>query len=58
MKGTHIQMIISENVGNVDGIAIDYLKSRLYWLDVVNKTIESSTLNGTERHKFLQIDVC
>jgi hypothetical protein len=57
MKGTRIQMIVSENVGNVDGMAIDYLKSRLYWLDVVNKTIESSTLNGTERQKFLQIDV-
>jgi len=50
-------MIVSENVGNVDGMAIDYLKSRLYWLDVVNKTIESSTLNGADRRKFLQIDV-
>ncbi|RLU26777.1 hypothetical protein DMN91_000574 [Ooceraea biroi] len=54
MKGTQIQTIISENVGPVVGMVIDYMKSRLYWSDIRHGVIESSSLDGTDRQLFVK----
>ncbi|RLU26774.1 hypothetical protein DMN91_000571 [Ooceraea biroi] len=50
MNGTEIQPIISKNIGPVGGMAIDHVKSRLYWSD--HEAIESSNLDGTDRQLF------
>lgn len=50
--------IISSHEGFVTGMAIDHIKSKLYWADSFQKTIESSNLDGNQRSTFLNIDVC
>lgn len=57
MAGTDIK-IISFHVGMVSGMAIDYIKSKLYWSDNFHRTIESSNLDGSQRSTFLSTSVC
>ncbi|KAL0116729.1 hypothetical protein PUN28_009973 [Cardiocondyla obscurior] len=45
--------IIQSHFGFVTGMAIDYIKSKLYWLDNFQKTIESSNLDGSQHSTFL-----
>lgn len=57
MAGADIK-IISFHVGMVSGMAIDNIKSKLYWSDSFHKTIESSNLDGSQRNTFLITSVC
>lgn len=59
MMGSDIEMLHSLTYGGViNGLVIDYIKSRLYWADSFNRIIESSNYDGTERRTFLKTDVC
>lgn len=49
--------IINSHVGFVTGMAIDYIKSKLYWLDNFQKTIEFSNLDGSQHTMFLSTSV-
>lgn len=42
-------VLISDNLGWPNGLAIDRPSERLYWNDGKQKTIESSDLNGQDR---------
>ena len=49
--------IIGSDVSFVSGIAIDHIKSKLYWSDSFSKTIESSNFDGSQRSMFLRTNV-
>ncbi|XP_011062100.1 PREDICTED: vitellogenin receptor-like, partial [Acromyrmex echinatior] len=49
--------IIGSDISFVSGIAIDHIKSKLYWLDSFSKTIESSNLDGSQRSMFLRTNM-
>ncbi|XP_025153783.1 vitellogenin receptor isoform X2 [Harpegnathos saltator] len=57
MMGSNMKIIASRNVGVVSGMAIDRMKSKLYWTDSFYRTIESSNLDGTGRSTFLKTDI-
>ncbi|XP_032691228.1 vitellogenin receptor-like isoform X2 [Odontomachus brunneus] len=56
MMGSNMKIIGSRNIGVVSGMAIDHIKSKLYWTDSFYKTIELSNLDGTQRSTFLKTD--
>lgn len=53
MMGADMKIIGFRDIGVVSGMAIDHIKSRLYWSDSFRKTIESSNLDGSERRMLL-----
>lgn len=58
MMGSNIKVIAVRNIGVVSAMAIDHIKSKLYWADTFYRTIESSDFNGNQRNILLQTDVC
>lgn len=50
--------IIDSDVGFVSGMTVDYIKSKLYWLDNFNEVIKLSNLDGSQRSTFLSTNVC
>ena len=46
-------VIIDSNLGQVEGIAIDWVNNKLYWTDRKNGTIERSSLDGQNREIIL-----
>ncbi|XP_003704485.2 low-density lipoprotein receptor-related protein 6 [Megachile rotundata] len=49
LDGTNQENIIITEVGNPDGIAVDWLARNLYWTDTGTDRIEVARLNGTSR---------
>ncbi|GAB6028318.1 hypothetical protein CHUAL_002491 [Chamberlinius hualienensis] len=49
MAGNNKTVIISNDLAQPSGLAIDYDEGRLYWTDAVREKIERSFLNGTGR---------
>lgn len=59
MDGAEKKRLITENIEFASGLAIDHPSRRLYWCDLRKSTIETSKLDGTDRHivrKFDEID--
>lgn len=48
-SGSQKKRFISENIEFASGLAIDYPSRRIYWCDMRKSTIESTTLDGTDR---------
>ncbi|KYM77742.1 Vitellogenin receptor, partial [Atta colombica] len=49
--------IIDFDVGFVSGMTLDYIKSKLYWLDSFNNAIKLSNLDGSQRSTFLRMNM-
>ena len=49
MAGSFKEEIISTDLSQPSGLAIDYEEGMLYWTDAVKEKIERSFLNGTRR---------
>lgn len=49
MSGNVINIIVSEDVGDVIDFAIDRIHHMIYWADKENNCIERATYNGTLR---------
>ncbi|EGI60778.1 Vitellogenin receptor [Acromyrmex echinatior] len=56
MMGSDIK-IIDSDIGFVSGMTIDYVKSKLYWLDSFNNAIKLSNLDGSQRSTFLRMSM-
>lgn len=54
LTGGDMKKIVFGNVSIISGMAIDHLRSKLYWSDGYLKTIESSDFNGNNRITFLK----
>ncbi|XP_055684209.1 low-density lipoprotein receptor-related protein 4 [Lutzomyia longipalpis] len=50
MDGSSRKSIIDSNLGFPNGLAIDFSKHKLYWADALEDKIESSDLDGKNRH--------
>lgn len=50
MDGTNKQALVQRGVEWITGLAIDYATQRLYWADFRQFRIETSLLNGEDRH--------
>ena len=48
MDGSSIESVVTQDIWQPNGLAIDYFTKRLFWTDG-NGTIQSSWLNGTNR---------
>ncbi|XP_015186771.1 PREDICTED: vitellogenin receptor isoform X2 [Polistes dominula] len=57
MNGTNVEPIVTENLGTVQKLTIDYKRSRLYWCDTQLNIIESVKFDGTDRKLFLETEV-
>lgn len=53
MDGTSAKTLISDRLGWVNGLALDWPNERLYWVDARHRVIETSRLDGTDRRKIL-----
>lgn len=49
MDGTGQEVIVSAEVFNPDGVAVDWVARNLYWTDTGPDRIEVARLNGTSR---------
>ncbi|KYN23000.1 Vitellogenin receptor [Trachymyrmex cornetzi] len=49
--------IIDSDVGFVSGMTIDYVKSKLYWLNNFNNVIKLSNFDGSQRSTFLRMNM-
>ncbi|XP_043278306.1 vitellogenin receptor-like [Venturia canescens] len=54
MDGSEPKTFLSEGLGQPKGLAIDYSKERLYWIDWKSETVESVSLGGKDRQRLLQ----
>lgn len=54
MDGTNRKVIINSNLGFPNGLSIDYVADRLYWVDAKLDKIETSTLEGNNRVTLIQ----
>ncbi|GAB0097057.1 low-density lipoprotein receptor-related protein 4 [Sergentomyia squamirostris] len=50
MDGSSRKSVIDSNLGFPNGLAIDFLKNKLYWADALEDKIEASDLDGKNRH--------
>lgn len=50
MDGSNKRVLINENVEFASGLAIDQPARRLYWCDIRKSTIETTLLDGSDRH--------
>ncbi|XP_029038470.2 low-density lipoprotein receptor-related protein 6 isoform X1 [Osmia bicornis bicornis] len=57
LDGTNQENIITTEVGNPDGIAVDWLARNLYWTDTGTDRIEVARLNGTSRKVLINEDL-
>lgn len=46
--------VISDNLGKVDGLAVDWVHGNLYWTDTTKKTVEVSNLGGLHRKTLIK----
>lgn len=51
LNGENIKILINDSLNFVNGLTIDYINNRIYWVDAAFDKIESSTLNGDDRKK-------
>ena len=52
LNGENQQTVISTNLGNPTGLAIDFYKdNRIYWCDSKNNFIESANFDGSDRNR-------
>ena len=59
MDGSQKRRLITDNIEFASGLAIDYPSKRLYWCDLRKATIETTTIDGTDRQivrKFEGVD--
>ncbi|KAH9496257.1 Low-density lipoprotein receptor- protein 6 [Bulinus truncatus] len=49
MNGSGEEAIVSTEMGNPDGLAVDWIAKNLYWTDTGTDRIEVSRLNGSSR---------
>lgn len=53
MDGTQRQIIIDNNIKGANGLALDLVLNRIYWIDVKLNTISSCNYDGTDRRMIL-----
>jgi sugar lactone lactonase YvrE len=49
MDGTHIEVLVRQNLHWPNGLTIDYAGKKMYWCDVHLGRIERINLDGTNR---------
>ncbi|XP_076640079.1 low-density lipoprotein receptor-related protein 6 isoform X1 [Colletes latitarsis] len=57
LNGSNQENIITTEVENPDGIAVDWLAQNLYWTDTGTDRIEVARLNGTSRKVLINEDL-
>ncbi len=57
MNGEHKEDIITTSLKAPTGLTIDYPNNRLFWLDSKMHHIESSDLDGKNRHRIVVYDL-
>lgn len=53
LNSRHSHIVISSNLGLVEGIAVDWVGRKLYWTDSLLSSIEVSELLGENRKKLI-----
>lgn len=53
LDGTEQQSVVTAEVLNPDGIAIDWISRNMYWTDTGTDRIEVARLNGTSRRTLI-----
>ena len=48
-NGTGVEIIANYDIGNPDGLAVDWIARNLYWSDAGKDRIEVARLNGSSR---------
>ena len=46
---SNVQVIVSERINSPDGLILDWVTKRLYWVDDVKNTVEVVNTNGSDR---------
>ena len=55
--GSDMQTVQNESIGEVDGVAVDWVGRNLYWTDTRLKTISVSKLDGRYRRTLIRLDL-
>lgn len=56
LDGSGRKVLVNEDIIWPNGIAIDYPNSRIYWVDTKKQTVETSDMEGQDRHVVRQFD--
>ena len=51
LNGKNIKVLINNSLNFVNGLTIDYVNDRIYWVDAALDKIERATLDGGDREK-------
>ena len=57
INGTSPEVLVSVNVSNADGLAVDPVGGNVYWSDVLAKRIEVCRMDGTMRKVLIDKDL-
>ena len=55
--GSGMQILINESLGEVDGLAVDWVARNLYWTDGRHKSVSVATLDGKYRRTLITTDM-
>ena len=57
INGTSPEVLVSVNVSNADGLAVDPVGGNVYWSDIFAKRIEVCRMDGTMRKVLIDKDL-
>ena len=46
---SNVQVIVSEGINSPEGLTLDWVTKRLYWVDDGSKSVEVVNTNGSDR---------
>ena len=46
---SNVEVIVSEGINSPEGLALDWLAKRLYWVDDMSNTVEVVNTDGSDR---------
>jgi low density lipoprotein receptor-related protein 5/6 len=57
LNGSDVQLIVSEDISQPDGVAVDWIGRNIFWIDTGNDRIEVSRLDGSSRKILISRDL-
>ena len=49
--------MIRDNLGQVDGLAVDWINDNIYWTDYIFERLEMAKMDGTSRRTVVYMNV-
>jgi len=56
-SGHNVKTIVNQELHDITDLAVDHIKQLIYWVDMVNSTIERANYDGSKRNMLIYTNV-